>query len=226
MTNLIYTPYLEQKARLPVTGRRVIGQYDDNSIVVYQAYRPEIGLFAAEHGYFGGAFTLNRMSWIKTSFLWMMYRSGWGRKEGQEVTLAIRLRRDAFDEILAQAYPSQYDPADLSCERERHERRAALAGSPVRIQWDPDRTPSGGRLQRRAIQLGLRKDVLASYAREWIVDIADVSEFVRETYVNVAERGPDKREWYREMMVPREEVYPVTDEHVARRIDVEIDSER
>jgi NAD(P)-dependent dehydrogenase (short-subunit alcohol dehydrogenase family) len=29
----------------------------------------------------------------------MMYRSGWGTKENQEVTLAVRLRRAAFDEI-------------------------------------------------------------------------------------------------------------------------------
>lgn len=28
------------------------------SIVVYQAYRPAIGHFAAEHGYFGGEFKL------------------------------------------------------------------------------------------------------------------------------------------------------------------------
>jgi hypothetical protein len=38
-------------------------------VVVYQAYRPEIGHFAAQHGYFGGSFSLDRMSWIKPNFL-------------------------------------------------------------------------------------------------------------------------------------------------------------
>src|SRR3974390_3276628 len=98
--NLLTEPYLVQNARLPKTGRHILAQFDDESVIVYQAYRPAIGHFAAQHGYFGGEFSLNRMSWIKPNFLWMTYRSGWGTKEGQEVTLAVRLRRAAFDEIL------------------------------------------------------------------------------------------------------------------------------
>src|SRR4051795_8107921 len=97
---MITEPYLAQLRRWPATGRHILAQYDDRSVVVYQAYRPEIGRFAARHGYFGGEFSLDRMSWIKPNFLWMMYRSGWGTKGGQEVTLAVRLRRDAFEEIL------------------------------------------------------------------------------------------------------------------------------
>src|SRR5205085_10398421 len=92
-------PYLEQQQRWPASGRHILAQFDDESVVVYQAYRPEIGHFAAQHGYFGGAFSLGRMSWIKPNFLWMMFRSGWGTKEGQEVTLAVWLRRPAFDAI-------------------------------------------------------------------------------------------------------------------------------
>src|SRR2546421_12178069 len=101
-------PYLEPRQRWPAGGRHVLAQFDDDSVVVYQAYRPEIGRFAAEHGYFGGAFSLGRMSWVKPNFLWMMYRSGWGTKEGQEVTLAVRLRRSAFDAILGEAVPSSF----------------------------------------------------------------------------------------------------------------------
>ena len=52
------------------------------------------------HGAFGGDFSYARMSWIKTNFLWMMYRCGWATKEGQEVVLALWLRRDGFDELL------------------------------------------------------------------------------------------------------------------------------
>ena len=74
---LFTTTYTEQVTRLPKNGRHIIAQFDDEGIVVYQAYRPAIGEFAAKHGYFGGEFSLNRMSWIKPNLLWMMYRWGW-----------------------------------------------------------------------------------------------------------------------------------------------------
>jgi hypothetical protein len=69
--NLRTEPYLAQTARLPKTGRHILAQFDDESVIVYQAYRPAIDHFAAHHGYFGGEFSLNRMSWIKPNFLWM-----------------------------------------------------------------------------------------------------------------------------------------------------------
>jgi hypothetical protein len=74
--NLVTGPYLVQAARWPKTGRHILAQFDDESIIVYQAYRPAIGQFAAQHGFFGGQFSLNRMSWIKPNFLWMRYRCG------------------------------------------------------------------------------------------------------------------------------------------------------
>jgi hypothetical protein len=58
--------------------------------------------------------------------------------------------------------------------------KEALARSPVRLQWDPDHGPSGGPVERRAIQLGLRGEVLAKYAREWLLDVEDISDFVTE----------------------------------------------
>jgi Domain of unknown function (DUF4291) len=106
VVKLLTEPYLNQASNWPKTGRHILAQFDENTVVVYQAYRPAIGLFAAEHGYFGGEFSLNRMSWIKPNFLWMMYRSGWGTKPGQEVILAVWLKRSAFDEILASAIHS------------------------------------------------------------------------------------------------------------------------
>ena len=103
--------YQEQQARWPRAGRHILAQYDADSIVVYQAYTPSIGRFAATHGRFGGDFSYNRMSWIKPNFLWMMYRSGWGTKPSQEITLAVRIRRDAFDLMLGQAVHSSFVPA-------------------------------------------------------------------------------------------------------------------
>src|SRR5206468_2943297 len=82
--DLITEPYTTQEARWPQSGRHILAQLDAESVIVYQAYRPAIGHFAAEHSYFGGEFRLSRMSWIKPNFLWMMYRCGWGTREGQE----------------------------------------------------------------------------------------------------------------------------------------------
>jgi hypothetical protein len=101
MTSLQISPYRAQLARWPRAGRHVMAQFDADRVVVYQAYRQSIGQFAAEHGHFrGGGFSLDRMSWIRPNFLWMMYRCGWAQKSGQEVVLAIWLARAQFDAIL------------------------------------------------------------------------------------------------------------------------------
>jgi Domain of unknown function (DUF4291) len=134
---LVTELYHSQLDRLPKSGNHIVAQYDAQSIVVYQAYRPAIGRFAAEHGYFGGEFKFERMSWIKPNFLWMMYRSGWGTKEGQEVTLVIWLGRAAFEEILAAAVHSKFLPEIYASESEW---KTAVRRSPVRLQWDPDVT--------------------------------------------------------------------------------------
>ena len=189
--------YITQAARWPTSGRHILAQYDAASVVVYQAYRPAIGRFAATHGFFGGDFSLDRMSWIKPNFLWMMYRSGWGTKPGQEVTLAVRIQRAAFDAILRAVVPSSFDAArypDVAAWR------AAVAQSEAREQWDPDHDPSGAPLARRAIQLGLRGELLARYAREWIVEIEDISPFV-------AEQRERAHPPYADLLTPREDVY-------------------
>jgi hypothetical protein len=196
--NLITEAYLEQQPFWPPAGKHILAQYDDASIVVYQAYRPAIGHFAARHGYFGGEFSFSRMSWIKPNFLWMMYRSGWGRKEGQEVTLAVRIQRAGFDELLRLAVPSTYQKDRYSSEAEW---KRAGEEAQVRVQWDPDHDPSGAPLARRAIQLGLRGEVLARYAREWIVQIEDISDFV-------AEQREHAHGDYAQLIVPRERLYP------------------
>lgn len=71
--------------------------YDEQTITVYQAYRKEIAEAAVKNQKFVSPFKLERMTWIKPSFLWMMYRSGWGSKEGQENILAIKIKRTGFE---------------------------------------------------------------------------------------------------------------------------------
>src|SRR4051794_16812577 len=137
--------YQSQTARWPSSGRHILAQFDAETLIVYQAYRPETALWAVEHQRFGGpTFSYSRMSWIKPNFLWMMYRCGWATKEGQERVLAVRLRRAWFDGILAAAVPSSFvrelyaDQAAWQAEVDRSE---------VRLQWDPDHGPSGNKLE-------------------------------------------------------------------------------
>ncbi|HWI64959.1 MAG TPA: DUF4291 domain-containing protein [Symbiobacteriaceae bacterium] len=209
---LAMMPFLEQSARWPRAGRCILAQFDEESVVVYQAYDPSIAEYALREGRFGGAFSFGRMSWIKPGFLWMMYRSGWGEKEGQRVVLAIRLRRDAFETILNAAVPSTYDPALYSGPEAF---QAAIAASSVRLQWDPDHDPQGNKLERRAIQLGLRGDFLRRYATEWILEIQDVSELVRE------QRRYALNGLYDRLLTPSESVYPVRNPELAAKLGLE-----
>jgi Domain of unknown function (DUF4291) len=205
---LITEPYEEQSRRWPKDGRHILAQYDDETILVYQAYSPAIGRYAAEHQRFGGDFSFARMSWVKPNFLWMMYRSGWGTKENQEVTLALRLRRPFFDSLLAQAVPSSWDRSLFATEEEWSR---AVAQSSVRLQWDPDHHPSGAKLERRAIQLGLRGDMLEAFGRHELVEVMDVSEFVAEQ----RKRLPNDLS---ALATPRERVYRPTDPVVAAKL--------
>lgn len=46
--------YVEQRDKdWPKEGRHILAQYDDDSIVVYQAYCPEIADYAVKHQKYG-----------------------------------------------------------------------------------------------------------------------------------------------------------------------------
>ncbi len=195
---------------MPKIGRYILAQFDEEGVIVYQAYRPAIGHFAATHAYFGGDhFSLTRMSWIKPNFLWMMYRSGWGQKEGQEVVLAVKIKREAFDIILTNVVWSTYNPDLYPTEKDW---KRAVNHSNGRLQWDPDHSPTEGKLARKAIQLGLRGDVLALYAREWIIWVEDISEFVREQHQSLGD--------FDKLIVPNETIYPVVDSEIISRLQL------
>ena len=57
-------------------ARQVRAVFDAETVIVYQAYRHAIADAALAAGTFVAPFSMNRMTWIKPSFLWMMYRCG------------------------------------------------------------------------------------------------------------------------------------------------------
>jgi hypothetical protein len=151
--------------------------YSDRTVRVYQAYRPEIALPALKAGRFVPPFSMNRMTWIKPSFNWMMYRSGFGSKPGQEFVLGLDIAREGFEWALEHAALSSYQPGfHASAEDWKREVEAKL----VRVQWDPERD---WRLQPvagvRAIQIGLSGEAVERYVNQWIVRIEDVTPIAR-----------------------------------------------
>lgn len=151
--------------------------YSDHCVRVYQAYRPEIALPALKAGRFVPPFSMRRMTWIKPSFNWMMYRSGYASKPGQEFVLGVDITRDGFEWALQHAALSSYQPEfHASPEDWKHD----LETKAVRVQWDPERD---WRLQSiagvRAIQIGLSGEAVERYVNQWIVRIEDVTPVAR-----------------------------------------------
>ena len=170
---------------IPIPSHEIRGVYDDDprvTIRVYQAYADPIADAALAHGRFAPPFSRNRMSWIKPSFLWMMYRAGWGFKDsGQCRILAIDIQRTGFDWALAHACLSHPDPSLSKAQWESHK-----AAHPVRIQWDPERDLHHHPLPHRSIQIGLSGEALARYVDEWTVNITEITPLAHRIQALVA----------------------------------------
>ncbi|GAA1084651.1 MULTISPECIES: DUF4291 domain-containing protein [Kitasatospora] len=190
--------------------RAVRAAHDDRSLTVYQAYPVEIAEAALAAGTFVPPFKRERMTWIKPSFRWMMYRSGWASKPGQERVLAVRISRDGFEQALALACPSHHD---RRCHATAEEWRAELATSPVRVQWDPERSTRLGALEHRALQLGLSGRAVAGYVDHWILGITDVTALAHEARALVRDGRTDLAD----ALIPAETPYPLPG-HLAARL--------
>ncbi|MCI0713903.1 MAG: DUF4291 domain-containing protein [Chloroflexi bacterium] len=184
--------------------RQIYADYDDSSIYVYQAFKPSIVAAALGKGTFGKGFGLDRMTWIKPSFGWMLHRSGYARKHRQEAILKIKLSHEAFLKILNQSIETSYNP-DLFADEAAWQN--ALTNADVIHQWDPDRELSGKKLDRRAIQIGLRGQAVYDYVNEWIIGLEEVTALAHE--IEAAGKSneplPD---------IPVERVYPVENQLV------------
>ncbi|WP_334074415.1 MULTISPECIES: DUF4291 domain-containing protein [Paenibacillus] len=159
------------------TYKGFYAKYTDNYVTVYQAFNHLIADEVLERKTFGPSFKLDRMTWIKPSFLWMMHRSGWGNKNDQERILSIDLSREGFDYILSKAVLTKYKP---KIHESSAKWKAMLDESDMVCQWDPDRDIYGNKLDRRAIQLGLRGEAVQKYVNEWIHTINDITDMVHD----------------------------------------------
>ena len=212
--NLELVPYKKYESELPQNGQHILGQLRGNNIIVYQAFNPEISEFAVRNQKFGGSsYSFSRMSWIKPNFLWMMYRAGWASKPNQECILAIEIGLDKLELILEKAVYSSFQP-DVYPDKSSWEND--INSSEVRLQWDPDHDPKGNKLNRRAMQLGMKGKILKQFATEWIVSIEDISSFVKKQGELVVNYDLEN------LVVVKEQVISIQNNETIKKIKIDI----
>ena len=179
--------------------------YDEQTITVYQAYRKDIAEPAVKNQKFVSPFKMDRMTWIKPSFLWMMYRAGWATKEGQEHILAIKIKRSGFEWALQNCCLSHFDSAVFATQEEW---RTKLQNSPVRLQWDPEKDIHLQNLNYRSIQIGLTGIAVQNYVNDWVVSINDITPLCNQIHSLLL----DKKIEEAKNLLPLENIYPLNDE--------------
>ncbi|MFD7612838.1 DUF4291 domain-containing protein [Streptomyces sp. NPDC059828] len=198
---------------MTVPKHQIRAVHTASTVTVYQAYDPAIGIPAARDGRFPAAWKRDRMTWIKPSFLWMMYRCGWAGKPGQQTVLAVEIDREGFEWALRHACLSHY-VSGLHPDKAQWKRQ--LGQAPSRVQWDPERDLRLAPLPYRSLQLGLGGEASARYADEWTVAIEDVTPLAHEIHRLV--RAGDLEGAGR--LLPEELPYPAGEEllgHLVRR---------
>lgn len=191
----------------PASGNHILAQFDEESIVVYQAYNEKIACAIVKHQNFHhsecleAGFKLTRMSWIKTNFLWMMYRSGWALKKDQEKILAITISRDGFESLLRKSVSSHSTEQNKNFDL-------------VRLQWDPDHNLDFSKVEtgRRVIQLGLRGESFMKFSSEYVRNIIDITDVVID--------NREKVKTPKMLRVPVERVYRLKDPEIGLRINL------
>lgn len=179
--------------------RQIRAVFDTAHIRVYQAYSHDIADAALTKGTFSPpSFSMARMTWIKPSFLWMMYRAGWGFKDdGQRRILAIDISREGFEWALTHSSLSHTPHASLD---------PTPNVAPVRIQWDPERDLLLRPLPYRTIQIGLSQEALNLYVSRWIKSITDITPLAHTIHTLVTARKLDEAK----SLLPIEIPYPVS----------------
>lgn len=190
--------------------KEVFASYNRKYIRIYQAYNSAIAEEAVQLQHFGDNFNVNRMTWIKPSFLWLMYRSNWGTKKNQECILAIDIHREVFDRLLEKAVLTS--PDSMMFDGSEWEKN--FKNTDVYCQWDSDRSLGGNPLNRAAVQIGIKGEALSDFLDNGIYKIEDLTSTVRKWNERRKKRQLSITE------LPSEKIYPVTDRKIRNRLDM------
>jgi hypothetical protein len=188
-----------------MANRLVRAKFDNLRIVIYQAFNERIAKNALEMQTLSSCpdFKSDRMTWIKPSFLWMMYRSGWATKKNQEHILKISIKRSGFEWALENSCLSYFDKKTYGSLENWKEK---LYTSPVRIQWDPERNLLLEALPSRTIQIGLSGIAVQEYTHHWIEKINDCTELCTNIHQLIQSGNVDEAK----KMLPVEAIYPLS----------------
>ena len=130
------------------------------------------------------------------------YRAGYSYKDkGQARILALRIKHENFQKLLSQATVTHGQQLTAS-ERE----------NPVRVQWDPERSPSLKVLPYRSIQIGISGKLNKTWAEEWTESIEDMTETAQMLKKMVDEGMTGEDVLVARSLVPTERVYEIPDE--------------
>ncbi len=184
--------------------------YDRDTITIYQAYSSAIADAAVQAGRFVTPFSIQRMTWIKPSFLWLMHRSNWGQKPSQERILAVRIKRTGWEQALSLACLTAFVPGVFANRQAWSEQ---FDSALVHLQWDTERSWRGAGLPYFSIQVGLSRHVIREYVENWIVSITDLTPRVRKMHDMITSGKADQAK----RLLPSEKVYPVP-QSLARRL--------
>lgn len=192
--------------------QEIRASYDRETITVYQAYNKQIALNAIKNNRFESPFSFNRMTWIKPSYLWLMERSNWAKKPNQEYILGIKLKRPFWEKALSLGVLTHPNSAVYASGFDWEQQfRDAL----VHIQWDPERTLKGGKLNERTIQVGISRQLIEEFNNESIAEITDLTALTKKIYqLKLAGKYAAVKR-----LLPKERVYPLAVD-VEKRIGI------
>ena len=171
-----------------------MGEWDLGGAYLYQAFNDDVADFAVTNQKLGGpGFNPTRMTWVKPSFAWVLYRSGYGSKHGQTRVLKIKLPHEALATLLTQCFCVDTNKATRSSESTKGKKShcddaeaGGMSCSNGRVQWDPERDimEADGKepramLRRRAIQIGIAGKLSQFYVDQ-ISSIEDVTELAHK----------------------------------------------
>lgn len=203
--------YDQHEHHLPSSGKFLIAQFNKDWIIVYQAFKNSIAEYAVAHQHFGGKdYEFNRMTWLKPSFLWMMYYSGWAKKENQENVLAIKMHRNGFDKILEGAVMSSYYQEIYGTDKAW---KNELEHSDIQVQWEPYHDLFGNKTERMAAKIGIKGAVQKMFNEEWIIEIENITSFVTKQQQLLKANEIDL------IQLPHERAYAPEDLTVLNKID-------
>lgn len=192
--------------------QEIRAEFDKKTITVYQAYNEEIALPAIKNNKFENPFSFNRMTWIKPSYLWLMERSNWGEKSNQDYILGIKMKRECWEKALSLGVLTHPDK-DIYANGFEWEKQFSEAK--VHIQWDPERTLRGEKLEERTIQVGISRFLIEEFNNEWITEIINLTPLTKK--INQLRKIGKYKE--AKKLLPQEKIYPL-DSQIEKRIGI------